>query len=196
LWVLALLGGGYYAYSDYQASGSMSGRTYYEACWERVQKGPNAPPSTPYQAAQWKQCDAVAQRTVFVKGLIFAGMPKDDKDVDGLDTEHIPTAAASSVASTAAYDGLSCGMRSGFRSVEWYVVGRDLLRPDVSTRRSFRNRPVEFAGIRDARQRRDRLLRIGRPCRHWRRRQAVRVRPRRPIWRGLSNRLHRPRRGR
>ncbi|KRQ92549.1 hypothetical protein [Bradyrhizobium valentinum] len=85
--LMLALGAGYWLYTDYQASGSLTGKAYYEACWERAnkKKGFDDPaPSTPYQAGQWKQCDPVARRALFANGFIFAGMPKDEKDEDGI----------------------------------------------------------------------------------------------------------------
>lgn len=85
--LILALGAGYWLYTDWQASGSMTGKAYYEACWERVNKtkGFAEPtPSTPYQAGQWKQCEPVANRALFANGMIFAGLAKDDKDEDGL----------------------------------------------------------------------------------------------------------------
>lgn len=41
-------------------------------------------PGTPYQAGQWKQCETVAKRALFANGSIFADLPKDDKDEDGI----------------------------------------------------------------------------------------------------------------
>jgi len=75
LWILAIAGG-FWVYTDYQASGSLTGKAYYETCWElkTKTKGIAEPtPSTPYQAGQWKQCEPVARRAVFASGLIFAG---------------------------------------------------------------------------------------------------------------------------
>ena len=67
-WVFALAAG-YWLYTDYQASGSLTGKAYYEACWELKAKTKGfteATPSTPYQAAQWKQCEPVMVRAVFM----------------------------------------------------------------------------------------------------------------------------------
>jgi hypothetical protein len=50
-WILALAAG-IWVYMDYQASGSLTGKAYYEACWElkNKTKGFAEPtPSTPYQ---------------------------------------------------------------------------------------------------------------------------------------------------
>ena len=87
LLLLLAIGAGCWLYTDYQASGSLTGKTYYEACWEQKNKtkGFTEPtPSTPYQAGQWKQCEPVARRTLFANGLIFAGLAKDEKDEDGI----------------------------------------------------------------------------------------------------------------
>jgi hypothetical protein len=58
------------------SSGSLTGKAYYETCWElrNKTKGFSEPtPSTPYQAGQWKQCEPVAQRAIYNSGLMFAG---------------------------------------------------------------------------------------------------------------------------
>lgn len=84
--LILAIGAAYWFYTDWQASGSLTGKAYYEACWERVHKtrGFDEPiPSTPYQAGQWKQCEPVAKRAMFENGLIFAGLAKDEKDEDG-----------------------------------------------------------------------------------------------------------------
>jgi hypothetical protein len=75
-WIAVMLGGGYWLYTDFQASGNLTGKSYYEACWElrSKTKGFAEPsPSTPYQAGQWKQCEPVAQYAIYDSGLIFAG---------------------------------------------------------------------------------------------------------------------------
>jgi hypothetical protein len=85
LWLLALAAG-FWFYTDYQASGNLTGKAYYEACWELKTKtvGFTDPtPSTPYQAGQWKQCEPVAQRALFASGLIFAGR-ESGEDYDRL----------------------------------------------------------------------------------------------------------------
>ncbi|RXG87834.1 hypothetical protein [Bradyrhizobium vignae] len=35
-WLVLALGAGYWLYTDWQASGSLTGKAFYEACWERV----------------------------------------------------------------------------------------------------------------------------------------------------------------
>jgi hypothetical protein len=85
--LMLALGAGYWLYADYQASGSLTGKAYYETCWElkNKTKGFTEPtPSTPYQAGQWKQCEPVAKRALFANGFIFAGLAKDEKDEDGI----------------------------------------------------------------------------------------------------------------
>ena len=75
-WMVVLIGGGYWWYTDYQASGNLTGKDYYEACWELKNKTKgfaDPTPSTPYQAGQWKQCEPVAQRAIYDSGLIYAG---------------------------------------------------------------------------------------------------------------------------
>jgi hypothetical protein len=80
-WLLAIAGG-FWLYSDYRASGSMTGKTYYEVCWElkNKTKGFTEPaPSTPYQAGQWKQCEPVAKRAMFASGMLYAGQEAGDE---------------------------------------------------------------------------------------------------------------------
>lgn len=36
--LILALGAGYWLYTDYQASGSLTGKAYYEACWEQKNK--------------------------------------------------------------------------------------------------------------------------------------------------------------
>lgn len=78
--LLALIAGGVWWYDMNSASGGMSGKTYYEACWAyRTKSGSTAPtPGTPYEAAQWKKCEPVAKRAFFDSGMIFAGGGTDD----------------------------------------------------------------------------------------------------------------------
>jgi hypothetical protein len=74
-WIL-VLAAGYWLYTDFQASGNLTGKTYYEACWERRNRTKSfsePTPNTPYQAGQWNQCEPVAQRAVYASGLIYAG---------------------------------------------------------------------------------------------------------------------------
>jgi hypothetical protein len=76
-WIVIALAGSYWFYTDYKASGSLTGKDYYEACWElksKMKGFTEPPPSTPYQAGQWKQCEPVAQRAIYDNGLIFAGI--------------------------------------------------------------------------------------------------------------------------
>ncbi|MEH2480165.1 hypothetical protein V1282_003522 [Nitrobacteraceae bacterium AZCC 2146] len=78
MWVFTLLAlaAGYWLYTDYEASGNLSGKSYYETCWKLKtnSRGFNtAVPSTPYEAGQWKQCEPVARRALFGSGLIFSG---------------------------------------------------------------------------------------------------------------------------
>ena len=75
LWLFAIAGG-FWLYTDYQASGNLRGKAYYETCWElkNKTKGFTDPtPSTPYEAGQWKQCEPVARRALFASGMIYAG---------------------------------------------------------------------------------------------------------------------------
>jgi hypothetical protein len=84
-WILALAAG-FWVYTDYQASGSLTGKAYYETCWElrNKTKGFSEPtPSTPYQAGQWKQCEPIAQRAIYNSGLMFAGT-EDGEDAERL----------------------------------------------------------------------------------------------------------------
>jgi hypothetical protein len=74
--LVLIVGAGYWLYTGYEASGGMTERTYYEACWEMIAKtkGFEEPtPSTPYQAGQWKQCGRVALRAMYENGFMFAG---------------------------------------------------------------------------------------------------------------------------
>jgi hypothetical protein len=92
LW-LFLIGGGYWLYSNYDDSGKLSGKTYYEACWKyrNGAKGFNeATPSTPYEAGQWKQCEPVARQAFFDSGMIFSG------NEEGADYDRIRAACPSS----------------------------------------------------------------------------------------------------
>jgi hypothetical protein len=75
LW-LFLIGGGFWLYSNCEASRHVSGKTYYEACWKYKAgaKGFSEPtPGTPYEAGQWKQCEPVARQAFFDSGMIFSG---------------------------------------------------------------------------------------------------------------------------
>jgi hypothetical protein len=76
---LAALGyGGYWYYTENEASAGMSGKKFYETCWEYKSKGGwglafgEAKPSNPYQAAQWMNCETVTVRGMLAAGIIFA----------------------------------------------------------------------------------------------------------------------------
>jgi hypothetical protein len=76
---LAALGyGGYWYYTENEASAGMSGKKFYETCWEFKSKGGwglafgEAKPSNPYQAAQWMNCETVTVRGMLAAGIIFA----------------------------------------------------------------------------------------------------------------------------
>jgi hypothetical protein len=126
---LAALGyGGYWYYTEYQASAGMSGKTFYETCWEYKKKpGPLAPepkPSNPYQAAQWKNCDPVVEREMYEQGLIFVGTkPGEDEDQLRAVCPHVgfPIAGLSYwyVEDTEAAGGLST--LSAFLPASWSV---------------------------------------------------------------------------
>lgn len=76
IWLVCLIGGGFWYYTENSASAGLTGKEHYEACWERRSKtvGFNDPkPSTPYQASQWKNCEPVVLRQFYSKGMIFAG---------------------------------------------------------------------------------------------------------------------------
>ena len=73
---LFLIVAGYWLYSNYEESGHLTGKAYYEACWKYKAgtKGFTEPtPSTPYEAGQWKQCEPVALKAFFDSGMIFSG---------------------------------------------------------------------------------------------------------------------------
>jgi hypothetical protein len=85
-WLAALSYGGYWYYTEHEASAGMSGNAFYETCWEYKSKtiGFNEPkPSNPYQAAQWKNCETVVRRGIFEQGIIFVGAESGD-DFDRL----------------------------------------------------------------------------------------------------------------
>src|SRR5262245_49883685 len=77
LFCVAIVGYGvYWYYTENKASAGMSGKAFYETCWEHKSKtaGFNeAKPSNPYQAVQWKNCEAVVRRGIYAQGMIFAG---------------------------------------------------------------------------------------------------------------------------
>jgi hypothetical protein len=66
----------YWFYLENEASAGMSGKSFYEMCWEYRSKrvGLTTPqPSNPYQAAQWKNCELVVLRGIYGEGMIFGG---------------------------------------------------------------------------------------------------------------------------
>ena len=80
------IGAGYWFYAGYEASGNLTGKTHYEACWDlraKIRLSNEPTPSTPYQAGQWKQCEPVAERAIYDNGLMFAANKVGD-DYDRL----------------------------------------------------------------------------------------------------------------
>jgi hypothetical protein len=76
LWFAALGYGGYWYYTENEASAGMSGKTFYETCWDyksRTSGFFEPKPSNPYQAAQWKSCETVVRRGMFGEGMILVG---------------------------------------------------------------------------------------------------------------------------
>ncbi len=84
--LILMVGLGFWYYSERQDAGGMTAKQYYEACWELRAKTVNFKvpmPSNPYQAAQWKNCEIVAKRAIFGRGLILAGR-EEGADYDQL----------------------------------------------------------------------------------------------------------------
>ena len=87
---LAALGyGGYWYYTENEASAGMSGKQFYETCWEYKSKGGwglafrEVKPSNPYQAAQWMNCETVTVRAMLAAGIIFAEVGEGSNPLRG-----------------------------------------------------------------------------------------------------------------
>lgn len=70
----------------YQGTFFVTGKQWYEACWAK-QNGAKA--TDPYQDATWSTCEPTASAALFGSGLIFAGYPENDKDVDGASLQKV-----------------------------------------------------------------------------------------------------------
>lgn len=69
-----------------------TGTTWYDACWRRMQasKGlsqgdPIAP--DPNTDILWRNCERTAEKALYDKGMIFAGLPKDNSDQRGYELQ-------------------------------------------------------------------------------------------------------------
>jgi len=85
---VAIVGYGvYWYYTGNKASAGMSGKAFYESCWEYKKKpgplGDEPKPSNPSQAAQWNNCEPVVERGMYAQGIIFVGA-ESGEDFDRL----------------------------------------------------------------------------------------------------------------
>lgn len=51
-----------------------TGKEWYDTCWQ-AHNSESGKPKTPEEAADWKQCEPVAERALYEAGFIFSGNP-------------------------------------------------------------------------------------------------------------------------